>query len=96
VKTHFPSEEKYKLTDQVIRSSRSVTACIAEGYGRFHFQENIQYCRMSRGSLMETLEHLITAFDEQYINSDELLAFKLHIDKCAQLINGYISSTLAL
>ncbi len=44
VKT-FPSEEKYRLTDQMIRSSRSVTANIAEGYGRYHFQENIQFCR---------------------------------------------------
>ena len=90
VKTHFPPEEKYKLTDQIIRSSRSITSCIAEGYGRFHFQENIQYCRMSRGSLSETLEHLITAFDEQYISSEELLSFKLHIDKCTKLLNGYI------
>ena len=42
---HFPVEEKYRLVDQLIRSSRSVTANIAEGFERFHFQENIQYCR---------------------------------------------------
>lgn len=35
----FPPDEKYKLTDQLIRSSRSVTANIAEGFGRFHHQE---------------------------------------------------------
>lgn len=34
VKTNFPIEEKFKLSDQILRSSRSVTACIAEGYGR--------------------------------------------------------------
>ena len=90
-KTHFPIEEKYKLTDQIIRCSRRITACLAEGYGRFHYQENIQYCRMSRGSLMETLEHLITAFDEKYITSEELKSFKLHTDKCGQLLNGYIN-----
>ena len=44
VKT-FPQEEKYRLSDQIIRAARRVTACIAEGYGRYHFQENIQFCR---------------------------------------------------
>jgi four helix bundle protein len=43
VKT-FPSDEKYKLVDQMVRASRSATAQIAEGFGRFHFQENIQFC----------------------------------------------------
>ena len=42
VKNHFPPEEKYKLSDQIIRCSRRITACIAEGYGRFHYQENIK------------------------------------------------------
>ncbi len=40
---------------------------------------------------METLEHLITAFDEKYITSEELKSFKLHTDKCGQLLNGYIN-----
>ena len=91
VKTSFPNEEKFKLTDQIIRSSRGITACIAEGYGRFHYQENIQYCRMARGSLTETLEHLITAYDEKYISQDDLKSYKTQIDKCGQLINGYIN-----
>lgn len=41
IKTNFPLEEKYKLSDQIIRSSRSVTACIVEGFGRFYYKENI-------------------------------------------------------
>jgi len=64
----FPSEEKYKLVDQIIRSSRSVSANIAEGHGRFHFQENIQFCRTARGSLLETFDHLTVALDEGYLN----------------------------
>jgi len=32
----FLAEEKYRLSDQMIRASRSSTACIAEGYGRYH------------------------------------------------------------
>ena len=90
-KSHFPKEEKFNLTDQIIRSSRRTTACIAEGYGRFHYKENIQYCRMARGSLMETLEHLITAFYENYITADLLKEYKTKVDTCARLINGYIN-----
>ncbi|MCP9755986.1 four helix bundle protein [Lacihabitans sp. CCS-44] len=91
VKTKFPIEEKYKLADQVLRSSRSLTANLAEGFGRFYYKENIQYCRISRGSLNETLEHLITAFDEKYMNEDELMNFKTKIDSCGRLLNGYIN-----
>ena len=61
----FPEFEKYKLVDQLLRASRSITANIAEGYGRYHYQENIQFCRHSRGSLMECMDHLICAMDEQ-------------------------------
>jgi four helix bundle protein len=34
----FPTCEKYRLTDQLIRSFRSITANIAEGFGRFYFK----------------------------------------------------------
>lgn len=68
----LPSSEKFSLIDQIKRSSRSVGYNIAEGYGRFHFQENIQFCRIARGSLFETLDHAIVAFDEGYISSEIL------------------------
>jgi four helix bundle protein len=47
----FPSVEQFRLSDQMIRASRSVTANITEGHGRYHFQESIQFCRQARGSL---------------------------------------------
>ncbi|MFZ4739677.1 MAG: four helix bundle protein [Bacteroidales bacterium] len=87
----FPKEELYKLTDQIIRASRSVTANIAEGYGRFHFQENIQYCRQARGSLFEVIDHLITAFDCEYINEEELNDFRNETLNCIKIVNGYIA-----
>jgi four helix bundle protein len=87
----FPLEEKYKLTDQIVRSSRSVTANIAEGYGRFHYQENIQFCRISRGSLNETLDHLICAFDNAYIDEKLLTEFRSKIGQNVKVLNGYIS-----
>ena len=56
VKT-FPSEEKFKLSDQVIRSSRSVNSQIAEGHGRRTNPDRLRFCVISRGSLSETLNH---------------------------------------
>ena len=86
----FPEFEKYRLTDQMLRASRSVTANIAEGYGRFHYQENIQFCRQARGSLFELFEHLTVAFDEGYINADELEDYKKHLFLLIKMLNGYI------
>lgn len=86
----FPEYEKYKLTNQLLRASRSITANIAEGYGRFHYQENIQFCRQARGSLMECLDHLICSLDEDYISKEKLSEFEEHFDKILKLLNGYI------
>jgi len=86
----FPTEEKYKLIDQMIRASRSVTANIAEGYGRFHYQENIQFCRQARGSLYELMDHLSVAHDENYIDEEVYRNTKLEILGIVKLLNGYI------
>lgn len=87
----FPDTEKYKLTDQLLRASRSITACIAEGYGRYHYQENIQFCRTARGSLMECLDHLTCALDEEYINNEDFGKFEKQHDNILKLLNGYIA-----
>ena len=88
---NFPKHEEYKLKDQMIRCLRSVTNNIAEGYGRFNYQENIQFCRISRGSLSETIDHLIIAEEENYISTDELANKKEQINKCLAILNGYIN-----
>ncbi len=89
VKT-FPKEEQFDLTSQMKRASRSVTHNIAEGYGRFHYQENIQFCRQARGSLYELIDQFIVAFDEKYITNEELIKGKEQINKSLALLNGYI------
>lgn len=86
----LPKEETYKLKDQMIRASRSVTANIAEGYGRFHYQENIQYCRQARGSLYELIDHLSCGFDEDYFEKNEVNNLKKETIRAIKLVNGYI------
>lgn len=87
----FPKTEQYRLTDQMIRASRSVTNNIAEGHGRFHFQENIQFCRTSRGSLTELKDHLIIAVECEYISNEQFKDFMVQYEKCLKLLNGYIN-----
>ena len=87
----FPPEEKFKLTDQLIRASRSVTASIAEGHGRYTFKDQIHFCIIARGSLSETHNHLIDALNCNYINQERLEYFKLKIEAVERLLNGYIS-----
>lgn len=86
----FPAEEKYRLTDQMIRASRSATANIAEGYGRFHYQENIQFCRQSRGSLYELIDHVLTAEECGHIDEIESNNLIEETKTAIIILNGYI------
>jgi four helix bundle protein len=87
----FPNDEKYLLSSQMTRASRSITANIAEGHGRFHFKENIQFCRQSRGSAAEMIDHLIVALDEEYIDTKTFEALELRFEEIMKMLNGYIS-----
>lgn len=86
----LPKSEDYLLKDQIIRASRSVTNNIAEGYGRYHFKENIQFCRISRGSLHEILDHLIIMKEEGYCTEQEFEELKGKVLLVIKILNGYI------
>ena len=86
----LPTEEKYDLGSQMRKAAVSSTSNIAEGHGRYHFQENIRFCRISRGSLYEIRDQLITCFDEKYITRDHFSrVYELAI-QAAKTLNGYI------
>ena len=87
---NFPGKEKYRLSDQMIRASRSSTACIAEGYGRYHYQENIQFCRQSRGSLYELIDHVDVAVECDYIDHKYSESLMKEIKTAIRTLNGYI------
>jgi len=87
----YPKEEKYSLVDDMKRAARSATHNIAEGFGRFHFQENIQFCRHSRGSLHELIDQLITSKDDGFISHAEYEKRRELISKSLALLNGYIN-----
>ena len=87
----LPKEEEYRLKDQIIRASRSITANISEGYGRHHHQENLQFCRIARGSLSETLDHLITALDDEYLTEQQYSGLRADLEEAWKVLNGYIA-----
>jgi four helix bundle protein len=87
----FPSSEKFLLTNQIIRSSRSITANIAEAYGRYTYTYTRNFFIIARGSATETMEHLTTAFDEKYITDEVLKIFEEKYETVIKLINGYIN-----
>jgi four helix bundle protein len=92
----LPDFEKYGLAGQVRRAASSVTANIAEGFGRFGYQENAQLCRQARGSLYELRDHLTTCVDEGYLTLAEGKRLDALAQSVARLLNGYLRSTLAL
>jgi four helix bundle protein len=87
----YPKDEKYRLVDDMLRAARSTTQNIAEGFGRFHYQENIQFCRISRGSLHELKDQLICSLDDGFIRTGEYEEGMGLIDRAIALVNGYIN-----
>jgi four helix bundle protein len=87
----LPTEERYNLGSQMRRAATSLTNNIAEGHGRFHYQENIQFLRISRGSLEELLDDLNICADERYFPETEINGLKTEGYEFLHRINGYIA-----
>jgi four helix bundle protein len=86
----LPSEEKWSLNQQLRRSSQSIPANIAEGHGRFYFQDNVRFCYIARGSLEETLSHIVYAYKVGYLSETLYKSFTADGEDLNRLINGYI------
>ena len=86
----LPEYEKYNLAGQMRRAAVSLTNCIAEGHGRFHYQENIQFLRQSRGSLEEIIDDINVCIDESYADLDRLNKLKQEGYILLKRLNGYI------
>ena len=80
-----------RLGTQMRRGAVSITNNIAEGHGRWHYQENIRFCRISRGSVDELIDDINTCQDEGY--GDRALAVELKTEAydLIRRINSYIA-----
>ena len=90
VATQLPAIERYDLAPQLRRSSKSVMANVAEGYGRYHYLDRLRFFYIARGSLDETINHIITSRDLKYIS--EACFHELHAlaQETRRTLNGYI------
>ena len=69
----------------------TVTNIIAEGHGRWHYQENIQFCRIARGSVEELIDDLNECRDENYGKQDLIAELRTDAYVLIRKINGYIA-----
>lgn len=88
----FPREERYGVVDQLRRAVSSITANIAEGFARYHFNDKIRFYYQSRGSAAEVKNFLLLAKDLDYINSDTCNKLEEKVSEVRRLINGLIKS----
>lgn len=77
---------------QLIRSSDSIAANISEGYGRFSYKENKQFCYYSRGSLMETKTWLVKVKRRKLITNEHSEGLLKDLELIHKKLNGYIKS----
>lgn len=86
----LPNEEKWGLRSQLSRSSQSIPANIAEGYGCYYYQENIHFCFIARGSLEESYSHLLVAARLGYLPNELICQVEGILADIRRLLNGYI------
>ena len=88
----FPQNRvAYNLMDQVLRSTGSMSANIAEGYGRGGDKEFIRYLIIAKGSLDETIDWLYKALALNYITKVELIALEEKLNDIRKMICVFIS-----
>jgi len=87
----LPTQEKWSLVDQLRRSVQSIPANMAEGYGRYYYQESIRFCYIARGSLEETFSQITLAHRLNYIDREVFQSLTSEIQEIRRMLNGYIS-----
>lgn len=86
---YFP---KKTLGAQYVNAADSIALNISEGYGRFHFKENKNFCYYSRGSAKETLTVSVKAKNRGLLNDEEFSLLTQKFDSYFRLMFGYIKS----
>lgn len=87
----FPTEEKWALSSQLRRSVQSIPANIAEGYGRYNYQETIHFFYIARGSMAETKTYLVLAYRLGYLHEINYQKYLDELIELGKMTHGYIA-----
>jgi four helix bundle protein len=82
--------DEFKLKSQMRDAARSLTNCIAEGYGRYTYPDRIHFCRQSRGSLLEFVDDVSICENEQYAKPEHLATLRDDAARVLKRMNAYI------
>lgn len=92
----FPKTQATKVViDQLLRSCGSISANIAEGFGRRQGKEYIHYLIVARGSTTETLNWLIKSRDVGWINKEEYTLLESTIEEIMKMLNKMIGQKMS-
>ena len=89
----WPEKAQRTIGYQIIRSSDSIAANIAEGYGRFTPADRKLFYRYARGSFEETKAWLRKAIRRKLIPHPDIETYKILIDELGPKLNAFIRST---
>ena len=84
--------QKDTIGKQLVRAADSIAANLSEGFGRYHFRENINFAYYSRGSLYETKTWITKAHSRNLLSEDQYTKLTQDINTIAIKLNNYIKS----
>lgn len=85
---HFPDQERYALTDQMRRASSSISANIAEGFGRKSKKDMLHFYSISYGSLLESKNFIYLAKRLGYMNDTQQGALIDEVENLQKQLNA--------
>ena len=90
ITSNYPKAEQFGIISQMRRCAVSVPSNIAEGCGRQHTKETIQFLNIARGSLYELETQLYISKDLTFISDEQLNILLIQIENIGKLLNGFI------
>lgn len=88
---NLPKEERFRLKDQIERSSSSVYDNIPEGYAAYYYKEKIKGFLTARKEAGETQNHIRILSGKNYIKTEIAQKWIEKYEEVIRGINGYVN-----